>query len=64
MGSTGDGAPASWGRLSAFSREVGPACSGPEPPHPWAVPARQDLHLNRTMLDDQGSPYVGRFACG
>ena len=64
MGSTGAVPPVPWGRLSAFSREVGLACAGPEPPHPWAVPARQDLHLNRTMLDDQGSPYVGRFACG
>src|SRR5919204_6253570 len=45
------------------ARSAWPA-RGPEPPHPWAVPARQDLHLNRTMLDDQGSPYVGRFACG
>jgi len=25
--------------------------------------ARQGLHLSRTMLSDQGSPYVGRFAC-
>ena len=24
----------------------------------------QDLHLNRAMLSDQGSPYVGRFARG
>ena len=24
---------------------------------------RQGLHLSRTMLDDQWSPYVGRFAC-
>src|SRR5207245_3209043 len=24
---------------------------------------RQGLHLSRTMLSDQWSPYVGRFAC-
>ena len=35
---------------------VTPALSRPE--------AGQDLHLNRAMLSDQGSPYVGRFARG
>src|SRR3990170_738031 len=29
-----------------------------------APPPRQDLHLNRAMLTDQGSAYVGRFARG
>ena len=33
------------------------------PPSP-ARGAGQDLHLNRAMLSDQGSPYVGRFARG
>src|SRR5438093_1559864 len=46
------------------------ACGGDHGPNgrlaPSPGPGRarpgQGLHLNRTMLDDQQSPYVGRFA--
>src|SRR3990170_992531 len=48
-----------------------PACRGDRRPraasHPLPArspPPRQDLHLNRAMLTDQGSAYVGRFARG
>ena len=48
-----------------------PACGsarrrsrGPTTPALSRPEARQDLHLNRAMLSDQWSPYVGRFARG
>jgi hypothetical protein len=31
---------------------------------PSGSPAGQDLLLSRTVIDDEKSPYVDRFACG